>query len=813
MMNPGTDALLGRCAHDEAMSKSSAASDLVDTRPATMAQETLTIPENAGRVGGIFDLVLRAVMGVTGASDGVLLSPNGKANEYYVASSRSDRESQAHADIVEVDDALGERLREPGESRLVYDRDLLCRVAPLLGPCVPEGDSFAALLLSYQGHLTGIVVLRAATAIEAGATGGGHIVLEQAGALLALTGELATVQNQVSELSALAALTTTPVFVDNWERLVGRVVDRVHELVGAERVCILLLDPTSNTLVAQLPAIGFRDDEVLHYRLPLAGGGLAVRVFKSGRAFWTNDPMSDPDGIQYWMKLHKPRNIICVPLEVEGTHIGLVYASNKINGELTPADAHLVSVLSSYLGVLLQNARLFDIEHRAFLEAKELNTIVKRQEEDLRRILKIHDEFTQAVLGGQGVMDVLETLHRIVPNPIMVEDSFSNILAQYPPDEDFESDPGRIWTLASEVHRLDRSVRTTFDVITHSRQPRRIAPIPELGFEKPRVVAPLSVGNKTLGFVSVLESHRSLDALDIMAVQQAATALSLQMMKEQAAAQAQYKLLEEFVAELLAGGHGSRSLVMNRAAYLGINLSAAMCVLVVGVDRITSGRGRQRPKEQISAIIEGVRSVVERVCARSARGSVVAYKGEELVVLANFGEVSGGTSETTPQQLAEAILREAKSWLPRTVLSVGIGCVCGEVDQYQISYQQARNALSVINASGRSDCVLSFEKLGLLGLMLESSNHEALLSLADGEVGKLREYDVKYSSDLLATLEGYLACDCRLAAAASTLHVHPNTLRYRLKRIEQVLGASLDSPDEKLNLQFALRVLRLFERK
>ena len=58
---------------------------------------------------------------------------------------------------------------------------------------------------------------------------------------------------------------------------------------------------------------------------------------------------------------------------------------------------------------------------------------------------------------------------------------------------------------------------------------------------------------------------------------------------------------------------------------------------------------------------------------------------------------------------------------------------------------------------------------------------------------------------LADTLRAYLDCFGDVAAAAQRLHVHPNTVRYRVRRIEKLLGTSLADPDVRLLLSLSLR--------
>jgi sugar diacid utilization regulator len=79
---------------------------------------------------------------------------------------------------------------------------------------------------------------------------------------------------------------------------------------------------------------------------------------------------------------------------------------------------------------------------------------------------------------------------------------------------------------------------------------------------------------------------------------------------------------------------------------------------------------------------------------------------------------------------------------------------------------------------------------------------EALERLA---LGPLQDYAERRSADLLETLETFMACDLDRRRAAELLHVHPNTLDYRLRRVEELTGLSLARPRDLTMVSLALR--------
>jgi purine catabolism regulator len=96
--------------------------------------------------------------------------------------------------------------------------------------------------------------------------------------------------------------------------------------------------------------------------------------------------------------------------------------------------------------------------------------------------------------------------------------------------------------------------------------------------------------------------------------------------------------------------------------------------------------------------------------------------------------------------------------------------------------------------------VLRFEDFELIDVLLSGADPAELRARVDLVLDPLRDHP-----QLLETLVAYLSADQNINAAAEALHVHPNSLRYRLGRVEELLGRSLRSPATMADLYVALR--------
>ncbi|MGV9698291.1 PucR family transcriptional regulator [Streptomyces sp. NPDC003470] len=194
--------------------------------------------------------------------------------------------------------------------------------------------------------------------------------------------------------------------------------------------------------------------------------------------------------------------------------------------------------------------------------------------------------------------------------------------------------------------------------------------------------------------------------------------------------------------------------------------------------------------------------VVESAAARAGEAVLVVPEGERLVVLAT----DGGAAVAACAEYAAAL--EAARPTPEPItggdeggLVVGLSAPSGPIAA-SAAYKQAEQALSVARRRGRV-CV-EHEHLAA-GSVLPLLADDAVRAFADGLLRALRDHDATGRGDLVASLRAWLSRHGQWDAAAADLGVHRHTLRYRMRRVEEILGRSLDDPDVRMELWLALK--------
>ncbi|MEV4442117.1 helix-turn-helix domain-containing protein, partial [Streptomyces sp. NPDC049577] len=118
------------------------------------------------------------------------------------------------------------------------------------------------------------------------------------------------------------------------------------------------------------------------------------------------------------------------------------------------------------------------------------------------------------------------------------------------------------------------------------------------------------------------------------------------------------------------------------------------------------------------------------------------------------------------------------------------------------AYRQAEQALSVARRRGKA--LVEHEEVAA-GSVLPLLADDAVRAFADGMLRALHEHDATGRGDLVASLRAWLSRHGQWDAAAADLGVHRHTLRYRMRRVEEILGRSLDEADTRMELWLALK--------
>jgi len=126
------------------------------------------------------------------------------------------------------------------------------------------------------------------------------------------------------------------------------------------------------------------------------------------------------------------------------------------------------------------------------------------------------------------------------------------------------------------------------------------------------------------------------------------------------------------------------------------------------------------------------------------------------------------------------------------------------------SYAEAEQAARIGRQFLGGNRTVTFQELGVYRVIARVEDRDTLEAFRKEYLGPIEDYDANHAAEYIETLEGFFACNGNHARAAEVLHLHRNTLLYRLGRIEELTGRDLNDPETRLSMQLALKIRRVF---
>lgn len=316
---------------------------------------------------------------------------------------------------------------------------------------------------------------------------------------------------------------------------------------------------------------------------------------------------------------------------------------------------------------------------------------------------------------------------------------------------------------------------------------------------------PVSTPGQALGhLVAVVE--RDLDDVEITALRRAATAVALSITRDQAVSAVENKYRGDFLRDIFLGRAGSEEFVREHLAGFGWVLSGPMIVLVAQID--------PAPPYQPAASVEDQRGWQERfanawrqVAAAVDRSLPIADFGSEVVAVLPAEDPEAAA--TTVRKLVHAVAGDKGGG--RRPFSAGVGRVADGAACLPESYAQARRAVEVGRRVRGGSTTTWFDELGLHRLIAMVPNDDELRAFACDILGELAQH-TEEAATLRETLQVLLNTNFNVAEAARTQFFHYNTMRYRVGKLERLLGPIASDQNLRLDVAVALKVLEVVDR-
>ncbi|MFD5628994.1 PucR family transcriptional regulator [Streptomyces sp. NPDC127072] len=450
---------------------------------------------------------------------------------------------------------------------------------------------------------------------------------------------------------------------------------------------------------------------------------------------------------------------------LERLHGYLVVTSHS---QPTEAERCLLATLVRHTAVALsvavaQRRRLGD--ESELHQLRQTRTALQRQlistVAELGYQRAVHALMADVVDAGGGDDAITRALHTLTGLPALIEDRFGRLRSWAGPgrpDPYPEPDPVRREEMLHAVAREIGPVRM-----------------------KDRLITLVRPHGEVLGVLALVDARDEADEYTVLALEHAATSLSLEMTHLRHLVEVELRLHRELVDDLLAGTDETSAYARSEA--VGHDLHRTHYIVVVQwLNRAAEDSFTQTVGRAASAV--GIRSLL-------------AGRPDHVVLIAD--------ARPNAQALYEAIARQTGTRSG----TIGVSAPCDRPDDIPHRYQEARRALEVRRQSRERYGVTFFDELGLYRILGPGNDYRELETFVNEWLEQLIDYDSRHQTAMVETLSRYFDCGGNYDETADSLAIHRSTLRYRLQRIREISGSDLANVEDRLNLQVATRVWKI----
>ncbi len=389
--------------------------------------------------------------------------------------------------------------------------------------------------------------------------------------------------------------------------------------------------------------------------------------------------------------------------------------------------------------------------------------------EALERSVEVHARLEGLVLAERGLPEIMRAIAESVSGAAMLLDDRDLELARHPQERGFSQQA------ASDIK---------LEVNERAGAGRMAMFVAERGTLRGRAVAvPVPLGGSSGRAHWLVLARRSgeIGDLERLLARQAAMVIALELMRERAVRETERRLAGDVLAEALGGQLGDEDL---RGRLRPFGIDGRVAVLLFELEESADD-----PVVLADAI--GVPSLV----------AVNAAAGRPLLCAI----VDPG--ERDPIELA----REGRDVLRESGRRVRAAASRpAPVASLRRSFHEARCALeATAMANGQAPDVASHRDLGAFTLLLSLQDDEALRTYSENLLGPISDGEGEYGPELLRSLEAFIEHNGQWERAARDLYCHRHTLRYRIRRIEELTGRDLGQAQDRIELWLALRAREL----
>lgn len=444
------------------------------------------------------------------------------------------------------------------------------------------------------------------------------------------------------------------------------------------------------------------------------------------------------------------------------------------------------------------NFPVVDIHYSIPLSAimmEVLKTIFNKHTSLLERIEKVHEQFMEVMLEGKGIREVIDIVGQNIRNPVVLKLKLSNETIGK-----FEGiDKKTKEELLKDVDKFYNSKdgRST----TRKLHEKKVL---ISGKYVNKMVMPIVLKDDVYGHIFAWSTTTPLGGFDLSIIESASSIIALFVLQELNVKEVETNYRSQFFEDLISNDSKRRNKAIEKCRFFNLRPEDYYVVQVLDFKLKFS---QERKEEQLLDSLRDngntVVMIVEEIMDYLNLKGIASTKLNGVYVLLSFNEEREIKKKL--DKFNEYVINSLDNKLRNMYVKIGIGRAYKGLNKVGKSLSDALKALRMCEESSNIK-VLNYDDLGIYKILSQDLLTEELEDFYNKTLKVLVDYDKKKSTELVRTLKAYFKYNGNLSKMSQYLYTHYNTILYRINRIEEITGMKLDNPNDRLNLEIALKI-------
>ncbi len=423
--------------------------------------------------------------------------------------------------------------------------------------------------------------------------------------------------------------------------------------------------------------------------------------------------------------------------------------------------------------------------------------LVDRQTGALARADELHRALAAIVLEGGDLPQIADEVARLLGAAVLICTPDGRVQA--------ESGEPSLQRALGELPLFDDTGRFRVEQLSLGVQ------CPPGTGEGELALVSIVAGGTDHGRIAAYRPASTLPVVEVQALERAATVAALAITKKLAVSAVEDKYRGDYLREVLTGAAGEADAVVEHCASLGWDLDRPLVIVVAELDPEDIRRpappapiSLRSPQERFAAAWQQV------VRARDKTAPVVGFSSEVVALLPIDISAEDALAKDAVDKAVDSVIASVAGDRGggRRSFCAGVSRLVTDPSGIPQAYTEARKAVAVGRRVRGRGSVSHFDSLGVHRLLSLVPDAAELRSFASEMLGDLAQ-DTTEAADLRHTLQTLLDTNLNVAETARVLHFHYNTLRYRIGKLERIVGPFTTDPHLRLDVALALQVIEM----